>query len=55
MLESEGFKYISTPRPTGWGGAAIIVNQEDLSLKLTPYNEKHWSNKTLKNPLMKKN
>ena len=25
LLEEEGLKYISTPRPTGWGGAAIIV------------------------------
>ena len=33
MLESEGLKYISTPRPTGWGGAAIIVNQEHFSLE----------------------
>ena len=33
MLESEGLKYISTPRPTGWGGAAIIVNQEYFSLE----------------------
>ena len=32
MLEMEGLKYISTPRPTGWGGAAIIVNQEHFSL-----------------------
>ena len=42
MLESDGLKYISTPRPTGWGGAAIIVNQEKFSLeKLNihiPYN-----------------
>ena len=33
MLETEGLKYISTPRPTGWGGAAIIVNQEKFSLE----------------------
>ena len=33
MLESEGLKYISTPRTTGWGGAAIIVNQEYFSLE----------------------
>ena len=26
MMESEGLKYISTPRPSGWGGAAIIAN-----------------------------
>ena len=33
LLESEGLKYISTPRSTGWGGAAIIVNQEQFSLE----------------------
>ena len=33
MLESEGLKYISTARPTGWGGAAIIVNQEHFRLE----------------------
>ena len=33
MLESEGLKYISTSRPTGWGGAAIIVNQENFLLE----------------------
>ena len=33
MLESEGLRYISTARPSGWGGAAIIVNQEKFSLK----------------------
>ena len=33
MLESEGLKYISTARPTGWGGAAIIVNQEKFTLE----------------------
>ena len=33
MLETEGLKYISTPRPTGWGGAAIIVNQRKFSLE----------------------
>ena len=32
MLESEGLQYISTPRPRGWGGAAIIVNQERFKL-----------------------
>ena len=26
MLEKDGLKYISTPRPSGLGGAAIIVN-----------------------------
>ena len=36
MLESEGLKYISTARPRGWGGAAIIANQEHFQLeKLT--------------------
>ena len=33
MLETDGLKYISTPRPTGWGGAAIIVNQEHFTLE----------------------
>jgi hypothetical protein len=33
MLESEGLRYISTARPSGWGGAAIIVNQEKFSLE----------------------
>ena len=33
MLESEGLKYISTARPRGWGGAAIIVNQEKFILE----------------------
>ena len=33
MLEMEGLKYISTARPTGWGGAAIIVNQENFLLE----------------------
>ena len=33
MLETEGLKYISTPRPSGWGGAAIIVNQENFHLE----------------------
>ena len=33
MLETEGLKYISTPRPTGWGGAAIIVDQRNFSLE----------------------
>ena len=28
-----GLKYISTPRPSGWGGAAIIVNQENYLLE----------------------
>ena len=33
MLESHGLKYISTPRPRGWGGAAIIANQEYFKLE----------------------
>ena len=33
MLEIDGLKYISTPRPTGWGGAAIIVNQRKFSIE----------------------
>ena len=33
MLELEGLKYISTPRPTGWGGAAIIANQETFLIE----------------------
>ena len=33
MMESEGLKYISTPRPSGWGGAAIIANQENFHLE----------------------
>ena len=33
MLEMNGLKYISTVRPTGWGGAAILVNQEKFSLE----------------------
>ena len=33
MMEMEGLKYISTPRPRGWGGAAIIANQEKFNLE----------------------
>ena len=33
MTESEGLKYISTPRPKGWGGAALIVNQRKFTLE----------------------
>ena len=33
MLQMHGLKYISTPRPSGWGGAAIIVNQENYLLE----------------------
>ena len=42
MLEEDGLKYISTPRPTGWGGAAIIVNQRKFSIeKLNISNPKN--------------
>ena len=33
MMESKGLRYISTPRPSGWGGAAIIANQENFNLE----------------------
>ena len=33
MMEMEGLKYISTPRPRGWGGAAIIANQKYFKLE----------------------
>ena len=33
MLEGNGLKYISTARPKGWGGAAIIANQENFKLE----------------------
>ena len=33
MLEEDGLAYISTPRPRGWGGAAIIVNQQKFTLE----------------------
>ena len=33
LLETEGLRYISTPRPTGWGWAGIIVNQSRFSLE----------------------
>ena len=42
LLEMDGLKYISTPRPRGWGGAAILVNQEKFNLEklniLIPHN-----------------
>ena len=42
LLETEGLKYFSTPRPGGWGGAAIIVNQEKFTVEklniLIPHN-----------------
>ena len=33
MMESEGLRYISTARPKGWGGAAIIANEEKFYLE----------------------
>ena len=33
LLEMDGLKYISTARPSGWGGAAIIANMEKYSLE----------------------
>ena len=33
MLENNGLKYISTARPSGWGGAAIIVNLERFTIE----------------------
>ena len=33
MLEFDGLKYISTARPGGWGGAALVVNQHNFSLE----------------------
>ena len=33
MLETDGLKYISTPRPKGWGGAAIVANQRNFKLE----------------------
>ena len=42
MLEGEGLKYISTAHPSGWRGAAIIVNQEKFVLEklniIIPHN-----------------
>ena len=42
LLETEGLKYISTPRPTGWGGAGIIVNQSKFTVEkfniIIPHN-----------------
>ena len=42
MLQMHGLKYISTPRPSGWGGAAIIVNQDKYLLEklniIIPHN-----------------
>ena len=33
MLQINGLQYLSTPRPRGWGGAAVIVNLERFSVK----------------------
>ena len=33
LLEIEGLRYISTPRPSGWGGAGLIVNQSRFSIE----------------------
>ena len=33
MLEFDGLKYISTARPGGWGGVALVVNQHRFSLE----------------------
>ena len=33
LLETEGLKYISTPRPSGWGGAGIIVHQRKFTVE----------------------
>ena len=41
MLELEGLKYISTPRPRGWGGAAILVNTEKFNLESLQINIPH--------------
>ena len=41
MLEMEGLQYISTPRPRGWGGAAIIVNQDRFTLEKLKINIPH--------------
>ena len=41
MLEMEGLQYISTPRPSGWGGTAIIVNQDRFTLEKLKINIPH--------------
>ena len=33
MLEMDCLRYISTPRPKGWGGAALLVNQDKFHLE----------------------
>ena len=42
LLEMDGLKYISTARPKGWGGAAIIANQDFFNLEkidiIIPHN-----------------
>ena len=44
LLEMNGLKYISTARPGGWGGAALIANQEKFALEklnvVIPHNLK---------------
>ena len=58
LLESHGLKYISTPRPRGWGGAAIIANQEYFKLEkieiTIPHNlEVVWGLLTSKSEIAK--
>ena len=38
---SLGLQYISTPRPRGWGGAALIVNQDRFKLEKLNINISH--------------
>ena len=33
MLEMDGLLYVSTPRPEGWGGAAIVVDTNNFNFK----------------------
>ena len=33
MFEMHGLKYLSSPRPSGWGGVAIIANQDKFILE----------------------
>ena len=41
MLEMSGLKYLSTARPGGWGGAALIVNEQKFSLERININIPH--------------
>ena len=41
MLELNGLKYLSTARPGGWGGAALIVNEQKFSLERININIPH--------------